>query len=63
MKRNPPNHVRETRYPELGFRQDAPGLWRVVDVSTGSSVGPQYSTRSELLADLARYAADGWGLV
>lgn len=46
-----------TRYPELGYRKDAPDCWRFVDRSTDASVGLQYPTKSELLADLDRYAA------
>lgn len=48
--------IHKTRFHELGYRKDAPKLWRIVDMSSGSGVGPQYPTRAELLADLARYA-------
>lgn len=58
----PPFHVRETRYPELGFCKVQDGLWRVVARETGSHVGPLYKSRGELLADLERYAREGWGL-
>ena len=51
-----------TRFAELGYRQDAPGLWRFVDQITDNSVGPQYHSKAELLADLARYASENWGL-
>lgn len=47
---------RPTRYPELGYRHQGSGLWRIVDNSSGSEVGPQYRTKAELLADLDRYA-------
>jgi hypothetical protein len=55
-------HARPTRFSELGYRQDAPGLWRVVALdspngSTGASIGPQYRTKAELLGDLELYAA------
>ena len=52
------NHdaIRLTRYPELGYRCNAPGLWRIVDKDTGASVGPLYRSKGELLADLNRYA-------
>ncbi len=35
--------ARPTRYDELGYRQDAPGLWRVVDITddANKAVGPQ----------------------
>jgi hypothetical protein len=52
----------DTRFPGLGYRKDSPNLWRVVDTSSGRSVGPQYRTKAELLADLARYARENWGL-
>jgi hypothetical protein len=45
-----------TRFPELAYRRDFPGVWRFVDVSTGHSVGPHYPTRAALLEDLERYA-------
>ena len=53
--------VRPTRYVELGYRCDGPGLWRIYDVMDATSpaaVGPQYRTKAELLADLERYARD-----
>lgn len=46
----------KTRYPELGYVHSV-GCWRIVDMSTGDVIGPQYKTRAELLADLQRYAA------
>lgn len=53
--------IRKTRYAALGFRSDGPALWRFVCIETGSSVGPQYASKAELLADLERYAtANGW---
>lgn len=61
----PPFHVRETRYPELGFTKIEDGsrvIWRVVCRETGAEVGPLYASRSELLADLERYARESWGL-
>jgi hypothetical protein len=47
-----------TRYAELGYRPDAPGLWRLVDQTTLASVGPHYHTKGELFGDLDRYARD-----
>ena len=50
-----------TRNPNLAIRRDAARLWRFVDVSTASAVGPLYATKAEALADLARYeTAAGW---
>jgi len=42
----------------LGFRQDGPRLWRIIDLcdDMASAVGPFYATRAELFGDLARYA-------
>lgn len=50
--------IRPTRFKELGYRSDAPGLWRIYDMESERPVGPQYPTKSELLADLARFAKD-----
>ena len=52
--------VRPTRFPELGYRQDGPGLWRIYALDDGreSAVGPFYPTKAELLADLDRYARE-----
>lgn len=57
--------LRKTRFPGLGFIQQGPSLWRVVDIHDGENttrvVGPQYSSKSTLLADLDRYAHEHWG--
>ena len=50
--------IRPTRFPELGYRNDGPGLWRFVDTETGATIGPFYRTKAELLGDLHRFAAD-----
>lgn len=50
--------IRPTRFPELGYACDAPGLWRIYDTSTGGAIGPFYATKAELLADLARFARE-----
>lgn len=53
--------IRPTRYPELGYRQDGPGLWRIYAVAHGSqpaAVGPHYRSKAELLGDLVRYATE-----
>ena len=54
--------LRQTRFPELRYMQQSPGLWRFVYVGDGSesTVGPQYRTMAELLADMERYARE-WG--
>ncbi len=54
---------RPTRYTGLGYAQIARGLWRVLDChdERPQAVGPHYSTRTELLADLDRYAHEAWG--
>lgn len=51
-----------TKWPELKFRMDFPGLWRFVCVETGASVGPQYPTREALMLNMDAYARDAWGL-
>ena len=50
--------IRPTRFPLLGFRRDAAQLWRFysLDGETPHSVGPHYRTKTELLADLERFA-------
>ena len=49
--------IRPTRYPELGYRQDAPDLWRIYATEDRCPVGPHFASKAELLADLHRYAA------
>jgi len=59
-------HIQSTRYPGLGFANTNPAgvpNWRVIDCHTEgreAAVGPQYTTKTELLADLDRYART-WG--
>ncbi len=53
-----PPDPRPTRYKELGFAQHAPGLWRIIDMSTNAAVGAMYRTKAELMGDLDRYAKD-----
>lgn len=50
--------IRKTRYPEFGFEQYSPRLWRIVVLPDGCVVGPLYASKAELLADLSRYARD-----
>ncbi len=55
------DNLRPTRFLELAYRCDGPGLWRVYDVSSPerpAAVGPHYRTKAELLADLQRYGAE-----
>lgn len=51
---------RPTRYKELGYDEVATGCWRILDLSGSepAPVGQQYRTRTELLADLERYATE-----
>jgi hypothetical protein len=54
--------VRPTRYELLGYTQDAPNCWRVVELQSGQErrTGPIYKSKAELLADLG-YVASNWG--
>ncbi len=54
----PTTTIRPTRFKELGYRQDAPDLWRIYDPDSQSAIGPFYKSKAELLADLDRYATD-----
>ena len=54
--------IRPTRFKELGYVSYA-GIWRFVDTETKAAVGPIYKTKSEMLADLERYARDNWGII
>lgn len=57
-----------TRFDILGLSQCGRSLWRYVALDEPSKldcpnvVGPHYRTKAEALADLERYARDGWGL-
>ena len=52
--------IRPTRFAILGYRQDAAQLWRIysMDGDRPHAVGPHYRTKTELLADLERYAQE-----
>ena len=54
------NTVRPTRFAELGYRNDGPGVWRIYDVTEAreAAIGPIYRSKTELLADLQRYATE-----
>lgn len=49
------DNARATRFKELCYVKWGKD-WRLVDNSTGSTVGPIYSTKAELMGDLSRYA-------
>ena len=53
-----PEKPRTTRFAELGYRNEAHGLWRIVALDGEQSVGPYYASKAELLADLERYARE-----
>lgn len=50
--------INKTRFPELGFAQVMRGAWRFVDMSTKATIGYNYASKAELLADLERFAKD-----
>lgn len=50
--------ITPTRFAGLGFTQVVRASWRMVDLSTDAVIGPQYKTKTELLADLPRFAAE-----
>ena len=52
------DHVRRTRYKELGYVKHSPTLWRIVDMESGHVIGPHYRSKEELLADLTRFARE-----
>lgn len=45
-----------TRFSELGYQQVDTDLWRFVDFDTKGNVGGGYPSKTELLADLPRFA-------
>lgn len=51
-----------TRFPGLGFRKDAEGCWRFVDLDGGKSIGSMYATKEELLADLDKFGRQWSGM-
>jgi len=52
--------VHQTRFQNLGYWHQLPGLWQHVDLSgdTPSQIGPQYPTREALVADTYRFAVE-----
>ncbi len=50
--------IHKTRYPELGYAQVMRGAWRFVDMSSEATIGYNYPSKAELLADLTRFAKD-----
>lgn len=62
--------LHRTRFNEkggiLGFTRVCPNVWMVVNIeddapTCGSTVGEQYRTKAELLANLTAYARENWG--
>lgn len=60
--------IHQTRFEGLGYTNSNPAgvaLWRFVDMHEGEenarTVGQHYPTKTELLADMDRYAKDSWG--
>lgn len=50
-----------TRYPMLGYGKTG-DVWRFYHLEGKPAVvGPIYHSKSELLADLTRYAEEEWG--
>lgn len=45
-----------TRYKELGWTKLGRSLYRFVDASTQACIGPYYATKTELFADMERFA-------
>ncbi len=58
--------VHSTQFAGLGYANTNPAgaaCWRVIDLHESgrvAAVGPLYSSKAELLADLPRYARDSW---
>lgn len=53
----------KTRFPELIFANLGKRHgWSFFTADDESRVGPIYKSKAELLADLARYAKENWGL-
>ena len=53
--------IRKTHHKEFGYDQHGPGLWRIIDRSTGAAIGPYYASKRELLEDLNRFAGERLG--
>lgn len=56
-----PLKFQSTRFKELVYANMDRGLWRLFNVDYDGekhAVGPYYSTKAELLADLTRYATN-----
>ena len=51
--------IRKTRFKELGYQHIAAKLWRILDITDKpAAVGPHYTTRTELMGDLERFARE-----
>lgn len=67
MKTIAGTHLRELYHSKqtgMHFACIAPNVWQHVDATTErpAQVGPQYKTRSELLADSIRYCSE-YGII
>lgn len=55
--------IRSTRFAQLGYANIGNSLWRIVDLTdTPSCIGPYYTTKTELLCDIERYATQVFGV-
>jgi hypothetical protein len=58
--------IHRTRYENLGYFKIENNIWRFVDLQDRTpaqfprAVGQTYRTKTELLADLERYATEVW---
>ena len=52
----PGRKIHPTAYVELGYEKLAAGLWRIIDLSDNQVIGPFFSTKQKLLANLDEFA-------
>ena len=50
--------VSKTRFAGLGYSMQSRGLWRFIDLDTGATIGSQYPTKADLLADVSTFAQE-----
>jgi hypothetical protein len=50
--------IKATRFPSLGYTCEAAKQWTIVDKQTSSPIGPKYTSKEELLADLPAFAEE-----
>ena len=48
--------VHETSYYNLGYGYLGENRWQFIELSTEKLIGPFYRTRSDLVADISRFA-------